>query len=260
MNKSTPRRGVSIDERPANPAAIKVDLPSPTSQVSPFTILLEHLPRLLAVSLTLSSRFEHDPSPVAVAQSFGAMERELSSEMGLWAGEVGNLVAMGLGEVIDRETPVSSRRASMNELRAGEGAMDPDERLGFADIVSRLVVPESANQQQILMPITRALRYKLLFKGVYRGLPRGIKADTTELLDQMPHVPTQREPVERALRAADRLAMECDQKQQFDLEVLRRTAGASGTVVLGEAGRKQKKKRPRSLGPAVRSTTAVGRA
>lgn len=120
LPKATPsvrhKRGVSFSEKaPAAPS---------------LGVLLEHLPRLLAVSLTLSSRFEHDPSPMGVALAFQAMEEELSREIGLWAGEVGNLIAMGLAGVVDK-TPGSSRQASMSELNE-----DPDDRLGLADIVS----------------------------------------------------------------------------------------------------------------------------
>lgn len=83
----------------------------------------------MAVSLTLSSRFEHDPSPAGVALAFEAMEGELSREIGLWAGQVGHLIAAGLTGV--EKSPGGSRQGSIGDL-----ADDPDERLGLADIVS----------------------------------------------------------------------------------------------------------------------------
>ena len=69
-----------------------------------------------------------------MALAFKGMELELEEEIGMWAGEVGNLVAMGLGDSLER-TAFGSSEGSVTEMgvRAGN---DPDERLGFADIVS----------------------------------------------------------------------------------------------------------------------------
>ena len=89
------------------------------------------------MSLTLSSRFEHDPSPQGVALAFKEMEAELCREIGFWASEVGNLVAVGLGDIVDR-TPCGSRKSSTNELGLSTLEDDPDGRLGFGDIVSCL--------------------------------------------------------------------------------------------------------------------------
>ena len=69
-----------------------------------------------------------------MSQAFVAMERELFTEIGLWAGQVGNLVALGLGDLVDRKTPMNPRNHSLSESNPEE--WDPDERLGFADIVS----------------------------------------------------------------------------------------------------------------------------
>lgn len=94
------------------------------------------------------------------------------------------------------------------------------------------------------MPITRALRYKLLFK---------------ELLEKIPHDSNEREPIEIALLAANRLAMECDQKQGYDLDKLRRSEGCGlGRGFGGTAGKKSeraatmgrpRRPRPNSMGP-----------
>ena len=94
------------------------------------------------------------------------------------------------------------------------------------------------------MPITRALRYKLLFK---------------ELLEKIPHDSDDREPIETALLAADRLAIECDQKQGYDLDKLRRSEGRSmGWGSAGTAGKRTerpatmgrpRRQRPNSMGP-----------
>ena len=140
----------ATDLRP--PSLRSSTLSAVSVQPNPLDILLDRLPRLLAVSLTLSARFEHDPSPLGVARAFAGMEDELKLEMAAWAGEVGGLVSLGLGGVIDRTpgvTPAASRRGSLTRLSEDEGLItgvgtvgdaegeaDPDDRLGFSDIVS----------------------------------------------------------------------------------------------------------------------------
>lgn len=69
---------------------------------SSIDILLLRLPRLLALSLTLSSRFAHDPSPDQIATAFLSMEDELTTEMAGWAADVGILIGSGVGREIDR--------------------------------------------------------------------------------------------------------------------------------------------------------------
>ena len=106
--------------------------PSPTT--SPLELLLERLPRLLALSLTLSSRFEDDPSPFGVAEAFVKMEEEMIREIGLWAGEVGNIVAVGMGEMLDMSMSRGrSRRSISGDLMTDDETQE--DRLGFADIV-----------------------------------------------------------------------------------------------------------------------------
>jgi hypothetical protein len=85
--------------------------------------------------LTLSSRFEDDPSPYGVAEAFVKMEEEMIKEIGLWAGEVGNIVAVGMGEMLDMTAPRGRSRRSVS----GDAVTDDEsleDRLGFADIVS----------------------------------------------------------------------------------------------------------------------------
>jgi len=122
---------------PIHEVTVQVDA-APSSSTSPLDLLLERLPRLLALSLTLSSRFEHDPSPHGVAAAFTAMEVELTSVIGNWASEIGNLVAMGLGEMLDKtQSPGLSRRSSGSGDGTGPvGESHDAERLGFGDIVS----------------------------------------------------------------------------------------------------------------------------
>jgi len=118
----------------ALPAQAQAQAPSsPTT--SPLELLLERLPRLLALSLTLSSRFEDDPSPFGVAEAFVEMEEEMITEIGLWAGEVGNIVAVGMGEMLD----MSANRGRSRRSVSGDAMTDDEsneDRLGFADIVS----------------------------------------------------------------------------------------------------------------------------
>lgn len=102
------------------------------------------------------------------------MEEEMIKEIGLWAGEVGNIVAVGMGEMLD----MSASRGRARRSISGDTMTDDEtqeDRLGFADIV-RLpfyVVPHMADEK-IIMPIQRAARYKLLFQGQSFPLMFGI--------------------------------------------------------------------------------------
>jgi len=165
--------------------------------VSPLDLLLDRLPRLLALSLTLSSRFEHDPSPQGVSEAFVRMESELVKEIGLWASEVGNLVAMGMGEVLENMS--GAGRGRSRKSMSVDDRDDQEERLGFADI--------------LIMPIQRAARYKLLFR---------------ELMSNSTPVSSTRAVVGEALLSAERLATECDRRQVFDLHAIRRQVSVQG--------------------------------
>ena len=62
------------------------------------------------------------------------MEEEMITEIGLWAGEVGNIVAVGMGEMLDMSAPRGRSRRSVS----GDAVTDDEsqeDRLGFADIV-----------------------------------------------------------------------------------------------------------------------------
>jgi hypothetical protein len=111
--------------------------------------MLEHMPRLLAVTLTLSSRFEHDPSPYGVADAFLGMQRELVEELSVWASEMGGFMSMGLGAMVGTGTRtggglpmpmaipadgIGKRSKSTSEMGS---LLDQEERLGLGDIVSR---------------------------------------------------------------------------------------------------------------------------
>jgi hypothetical protein len=63
------------------------------------------------------------------------MEEEMIKEIGLWAGEVGNIVAVGMGEMLD----MSMSRGRSRRSISGDAMTDDEtqeDRLGFADIVS----------------------------------------------------------------------------------------------------------------------------
>jgi hypothetical protein len=65
------------------------------------------------------------------------MEEEMIKEIGLWAGEVGNIVAVGMGEMLDMSTGSSGRGRSRRSI-SGDAMTDDEsqeDRLGFADIV-----------------------------------------------------------------------------------------------------------------------------
>ena len=107
-----------------------------TPTASPLDLLVERFPRLLALSLALSARFEHDPSPHGVAEVFAAMEEEITTETAHWASEVGNLGAMGMGELLDQTEGHRRSKSSSGSGDEGVTKGDPDWRLSFADIVS----------------------------------------------------------------------------------------------------------------------------
>ena len=62
------------------------------------------------------------------------MEQELVNELGAWAAEVGTCISTGLGASLDRPL-AGPRRASTMDLSEQPEEVDPDDRLGFADIV-----------------------------------------------------------------------------------------------------------------------------
>lgn len=132
----------------------------PSGASSPMDVLLLRLPRLLALSLTLSSQFEHHASPAGLAEAFLAMEPSLREECGMRAGEIGNLIVMGLGDWLDTnaamassssttpsQTPGHSRSGRLigrygagsevlGLVMEGQEADDREDRLSFTDIVS----------------------------------------------------------------------------------------------------------------------------
>ena len=77
------------------------------------------------------------------------MEEEMIREIGLWAGEVGNIVAVGMGEMLD----MSMSRGRSRRSISGDAMTDDEtqeDRLGFADIVS---LPHTLS----LMPVVNML-------------------------------------------------------------------------------------------------------
>lgn len=212
--------------------------PSPTT--SPLELLLERLPRLLALSLTLSSRFEDDPSPFGVAEAFVKMEEEMIREIGLWAGEVGNIVAVGMGEMLD----LSASRGRSRRSISGDAMTDDEtqeDRLGFADIASLPHPILQYTDGKIIMPIQRAARYKLLFQGQSLFTIRWAIANWIEMLMITPTATRSYTTVSQALESAEKLAGECDRRQVFDLHAIRRQSGQS-------QAKKKGKERPRSVG------------
>lgn len=195
-----------------------------SSPVSPLGILLYRLPRLLALSLTLSSRFAHDPSPDQVATAFLSMEDEIMRELADWAGEVGQLVAMGFGEMLDREMREDgslSRNSTMGDIaHLGMGpifgspfdSLDQSSSTAFGSYLNLLRADTTQEDRTsfseiLLAPIQRAARYRLLFHS---------------LVVKMPKETAGREKVQAALWAAERIVHAVNKGQGFDLEGLRR--------------------------------------
>ncbi|WVW86742.1 hypothetical protein I302_108796 [Kwoniella bestiolae CBS 10118] len=206
--------------RPTSPTSNIIPLPT-----SPLDILLLHLPKLYSLSLKLSERFEHDPSPYGVADAFVSMEEDITREITEWSKRIGELVYCGIGDEVNKilegqklnNAKRGRRRISEGGLEMesgteteGEGEGEED-RLKFADI--------------IIVPIQRASRYKLLFQELSTKLP---PTSHTSL------------KIHRALEASIRLATECDRSQSFDLNALRRQGKKGG-----------RKARPVSVGPGV---------
>ncbi|WWC92984.1 uncharacterized protein L201_007948 [Kwoniella dendrophila CBS 6074] len=217
----------------SSPNSSSIPLPylvPPPNTDSPIEILLSKLPKLYALSVSLSERFEHDPSPYGVADAFVSMEEFITKEISEWTEKIGEIVlsniSIELNKILDQpkmtRTNSKDSKKSRRRISEGGGAISGDEteledneegdegRLRFADI--------------IIVPIQRASRYKLLFQELSTKLP---PSSHTSL------------KIQRALEASIRLASECDRCQSFDLNALRRQE------------KKTKKIRPVSVGPGV---------
>lgn len=147
---ATPSSGRRAQTAPSSPIASYVSLRSaatsielnlgreattPTSTLqNHLDILIKRLPRLLALSSTLSSRLEHDPSPYNVAEAFLDLQSELNTEIVGWASEVGQLIAHGVGGALGAMVP--QERECVRGYRKGGTWSDPDDRLTFSDVVS----------------------------------------------------------------------------------------------------------------------------
>ncbi|WWC95545.1 hypothetical protein V866_002410 [Kwoniella sp. B9012] len=223
-NTPAPSRTTSVTSSPTSTSVPLPPLPAAYSY-TPIEILLIQLPKLYTLSLKLSERFEHDPSPYGVADAFVSMEEYITKEVSEWAKRIGEIVYSGIGDELNKilenqklsllTSKTGRRRISEggngNDGLDMEGEEEEGDRLKFADI--------------IIVPIQRASRYKLLFQELSTKLP---PTSHTSL------------KIQRALEASMRLASECDRCQSFDLNALRRQ------------GKKGKRVRPVSVGPGVR--------
>jgi hypothetical protein len=148
----------------------------------------EHLPRLLAVSLTLSSRFEHDPSPYGVADAFLGMQRELVEELSVWASEMGGFMSMGLGAMVGNAAGtglpmpmailadgIGKRSKSTSEMGS---LLDQEERLGLGDIVSLRISRIEQNLADQLSTDHHAYSEGV---AIQAPLPRAREQDHSEL-------------------------------------------------------------------------------
>ncbi|WVQ66325.1 uncharacterized protein L199_004504 [Kwoniella botswanensis] len=222
-NTPAPSRPTSVTSSPTSNSIPLPPLPTAYSY-TPIEILLIQLPKLYTLSLKLSERFEHDPSPYGVADAFVSMEEYITKEVSEWAKRIGELVYSRIGDELNRilenqKLSLSTSKRGRRRISEGangndgldmEGEEEEEDRLKFADI--------------IIVPIQRASRYKLLFQELSTKLP---PTSHTSL------------KIQRALEASMRLASECDRCQSFDLNALRRQ------------GKKGKRVRPVSVGPGV---------
>ncbi|WWC73529.1 uncharacterized protein I206_107501 [Kwoniella pini CBS 10737] len=218
---STP--GPSSASSPTTPVLPSISLPLSAS--APLDILLEKLPRLYELSIELSERFEHDPSPYGVADAFLSMEENITKEISNWAKGVGEIVYSGIGDEMNKI--LDQQRGSGNGRRRSEGGMY--ENGGESEIDSEIEGSEGRVRfaDIIIVPIQRASRYRLLFQ---------------ELSTKLPPLSHTSLKIQRALEASTRLAMECDRCQSFDLNALRRQVKKGGRKI-----------RPVSVGPGIGS-------
>jgi hypothetical protein len=176
-----------------------------------------------------------------VAEAFVKMEEEMIREIGLWAGEVGNIVAVGMGEMLD----MSMSRGRSRRSISGDAMTDDEtqeDRLGFADIVS---LPHTLSLINILMNRSSCRSKEqrdTSFSSKVRSLPiRLAVADKAEMLTITPIATRSYTTVSQALESAEKLACECDRRQVFDLHAIRRQSSQA-------QAKKKGKKRPRSVG------------
>ncbi|KAK6908747.1 hypothetical protein I204_01968 [Kwoniella mangroviensis CBS 8886] len=222
-NTPAPSRPTSVTSSPTSTSVPLPPLPTAYSY-TPIEILLIQLPKLYSLSLKLSERFEHDPSPYGVADAFVSMEEYITKEVSEWAKRIGEVVYSGIGDELNKvlenqKLSLSTSKRGRRRISEGgtgndglntEGEEEEEDRFKFADI--------------IIVPIQRASRYKLLFQELSTKLT---PTSHTSL------------KIQRALEASIRLASECDRCQSFDLNALRRQ------------GKKGKRVRPVSVGPGV---------
>jgi hypothetical protein len=177
-----------------------------------------------------------------VAEAFVKMEEEMIREIGLWAGEVGNIVAVGMGEMLD----MSMSRGRSRRSISGDAMTDDEtqeDRLGFADIVS---LPLCSSFEIHILTNRLSCRSKeqrdTSFSSKVSSLPIWIAvADKAEMLTITPTATRSYTTVSQALESAEKLACECDRRQVFDLHAIRRQSSQA-------QAKKKSKKRPRSVG------------
>lgn len=169
-------------------------------------------------------------------------------EIGLWAGEVGNIVAMGMGDMLDTTGHGRSRTRRSIGGHAADEEEHQEDRLGFADIVRRILTLYTLIRQgHILTLIRSSCRYKELhdtsfcFKVCSSPTRPQVRADKTEMMAMTDSSDDRHGPIFKAFTSAQRLAEECDKRQVFDLHAIRRQ-------IAPPQQDKKHKKRPRSLG------------
>jgi hypothetical protein len=170
------------------------------------------------------------------------MEEEMIREIGLWAGEVGNIVAVGMGEMLD----MSMSRGRSRRSISGDAMTDDEtqeDRLGFADIASLLL--SSSLEIHVLTNRSSCRsneQHGTSFSFRVSPFPEYlIVADRAEMLTITPTATRSYTTVSQALESAEKLACECDRRQVFDLHAIRRQSSQA-------QAKKKSKKRPRSVG------------
>ncbi|KAG8737238.1 hypothetical protein FRC10_008408 [Ceratobasidium sp. 414] len=202
------------------------------------SVLLEHLPRLVETSRIFAAHLEEDPSAWGVSVAFLAVEKQLEDALVEWSGVVGEVISsMRNGG----ESQAASEDGHTSSAGTGSGASSWIRRrsatasssnsqpfqlnlsmtpvIGSKDKKSNRGAKSKrlTEQDAAIMPIQRALRYVLMYRGKSVGwsmvVPQSLMEFFSELLLHTPAKSASRPLVERALHGATRIARRCDEAQ-----------------------------------------------
>jgi hypothetical protein len=205
------------------------------------SILAEHLPRLIETSRLFCSRLEEDPSAWGVANAFLNAEELLEATLVQWSGVVGEVISSTHQRLESQGTSEDGHTSSAGTGSAGSSwirrrsatassAIQPSFQLNLSmtpvnggngknkKSARGAKSKRMTEQDVVIMPTQRAIRYVLMYRGKCGVLRLGVFLLTyyfllTELLLLTPVTSASRPLVERALQGATRIARKCDEAQ-----------------------------------------------